>query len=480
MALELGVFLLLATGRLTARRLLGAGFLLLAMVGVKATTVFLVPILSLVLLLQPRAALGPRRIQALLLFWTPGTAALALALGALVLGKGASPAVGKNLALVQSFLGTNRLFTVLAFPFETEFGPVFNMWAMALCLVGAAWLGRGRVPAEPCVHRVAVGAAVWAALYSVAMVSLAYFPDRYRVHVLIPMAVTLAAGLTLTAPVSLESIGVTLRAGGPRGVAVALLLALPTAALWAPVLAGLGSLTGVDPTRLRLKLLCLGVTVVLATWLVRRLVAPVAAWPRALLAAPVVGVLLWLIGQRTGVLDPHFWPVAGAGLRSWWVAGPWITALLTLLLVAIGRGWRPGRWAALVPAAALAYGGLVLARVAPSYVYPHYTIKETSEALGATLAPGPDLLVAARSEGLFTATRLPYRSTLGRTWPAHKPERIVIVFRFNDPEDLLARDYTLVATYKLFLSPEYEDEHSPTLDVVHHQETVKVYVRRGG
>jgi hypothetical protein len=133
-----------------------------------------------------------------------------------------------------------------------------------------------------------------------------------------------------------------------------------------------------------------------------------------------------------------------------------------------------------VPAAALAYGGLVLARVAPSYAHPHYTMKQTSAALGATLAPGPDLLVASRSEGLFTATRLPYRSTLGRTWPAQEPERIVIVFRFDDPEDLLTRDYTLVATYTLFLSPEYEDEHSPTLDVVHHQETVKVYVRRAG
>jgi hypothetical protein len=450
------------------------------MVGVKATTVFLVPIFSLMLVLQPRAALEPRRIPALLLFWTPGLAALGLALGALFLGKGTSPVIGHNVDLVRTFLGTNRLFTVLAFPFEADFGPVFNVWAMALCLVGAAWLGRGTVAAEPAVRRVAWGGALWAALYAVVMVSLAYFPDRYRVHVLLPMAVTLAAGLTLTAPVSLESIAATLRAGGLRGLSLALLLALPTAALWAPLPAGLGSLVGVDPTRLRLKLVWLVLVVALATWLVRRWIAPRAPWLRGLLVAPVVGVLVWLVGQRAGVLDASFWPVPGAGPRSWWVTGPWLTTVLTVLLVAIGRGWRAARWAALVPAAALAYGGLVLVRVAPSYVHPHYTIKKTSEALGATLAPGPDLLVASRSEGLFTATRLPYRSTLGRTWPAQEPERIVIVFRFDDPEDLLTRDYTLVATYKLFLSPEYEDEHSPTLDVVHHQETVKVYVRRAG
>jgi hypothetical protein len=107
-------------------------------------------------------------------------------------------------------------------------------------------------------------------------------------------------------------------------------------------------------------------------------------------------------------------------------------------------------------------------------------MKETSAALGATLAPGPDLLVASRAEGLFTGNRLPYRSTLGRTWPARMPERIVMVFRFDDPEDRLRKEYTLTATYRLFVSPEYEDEHSPTLDTVNHQEFVKVYVRRAG
>ncbi len=41
------------------------------------------------------------------------------------------------------------------------------------------------------------------------------------------------------------------------------------------------------------------------------------------------------------------------------------------------------------------------------------------------------------------------------------------------------REYELVATYRLFVSPEYEDVQSHTLDTVNHQESVKVYVRRG-
>ena len=480
MLLELAVFLLLVTGSPTPPRALGAGLVLLAMIGTKATTVFLVPVFSAIVLLQPLPE-GPRRRGAsLLLFWTGSLAAAGLGLGALALAGRALPSLETNLGILRSFLGLNRPFRIVAFPFEADFGPIFNVWALGLCLVAVAWLARRDLPVAPALRRVFLTACAWAALYTLLMVSLEYFPDRYRVHVLIPMAVALAAGISIAARVPLGAIGATLRARGPRGLATLALLSLPTAALWAPVPAGLGSLVGVDATRLRLKLLCLAVAVALTAWVVRRIAPSREAVLRALVVYPIAGVLVWVLGQRTGLLDPSFWPVPGAGPRSWWVTGPWLAALATAALAGLGRAWRPAGWAALVPAAALCYGGLVVARVVPSYLHPHYTLRDTSRALGATLAAGPDLLVASRTEGLFTETALPYRSTLGRTWPARMPERIVIAFRFDDPDDLLRRDYTLVATYRLFVSPEYEDEHSPTLDTVNHQELVKVYVRRSG
>jgi hypothetical protein len=480
MLLQLAVFLLVATGPPTSARLLGAGLLLLAMIGTKATTVFLLPIFSAIVLLAPPPEGARRRWSSLLLFLAGPLVSLVLGGGALALAGRARPSLVANLGIIRSFLGLNGPYTVLAFPFETDFGPVFNMWALGLCLVAVAWLARRDAPVEPALRRAFIAASVWIALYTVLMVSLAYFPDRYRVHVLVPMAIALATGITVASRVSRESIAAVLRARGLRGLASGVLLGLPTAALWAPIPAGLGSLIGVDATRLRLKLLCLAVALAATTWLVRRVAPSRPTLLRALVGYPIVGVLAWLVGQRTGLLDPSFWPAPGAGPRSWWVTGPWAAALLTAALAGAGRAWRPERWAALVPAAALCYGGLVVARVAPSYLHPHYTLKETSAALGATLAGGPDVLTVSRGEGLFTGNRLPYRSTLGRTWPAREPERIVIVFRFDDPEDRLGRDYTLTATYRLFVSPEYEDEHSATLDTVNHQEFVKVYVRRAG
>lgn len=480
MLLQLLVFLLVATGRPTTGRLLGAGLVLVAMMGTKATTVFLVPIFSVLVLLQPLREGERRRWSRLLPFWSGSLAAAALLLFAVVLAGHAPASLAANVGILRSFLGPNTPYTVLAVPFESDFGPVYNIWVLGLCLVLVAWLARRDLPVEPALRRVFVTACTWVALYSILMVSLEYFPDRYRVHVLIPMALALASGLTVASRVPLEAISTTLGMRGPRSRAALVLLSLPTAAFLAPLPAGFGSLVGVDPTRLRLKVISLAIVLAATTWLVRRLAPSRPTLVRALVVYPIVGVLVWLVGQRTGVLDPSFWPAPGAGPRSWWVTGPWIAALLAAAAVGAGRGWRPERWAVLVPAAALCYGGLVVARVAPSYLHPHYTMKETSAALGATLASGPDLLVASRAEGLFTGNRLPYRSTLGRTWPDRKPERIVVVFRFDDPDDLLRRDYTLTATYRLFLSPEYEDEHSPTLDTVNHQETVKVYVRRAG
>jgi hypothetical protein len=42
----------------------------------------------------------------------------------------------------DEFLGLNHPYAVLAFPFDTDFGPVYNMWALGLCLVAVAWLAR--------------------------------------------------------------------------------------------------------------------------------------------------------------------------------------------------------------------------------------------------------------------------------------------------------------------------------------------------
>jgi len=361
----------------------------------------------------------------------------------------ARPTVGTNLEILRGFIGLNTPYAIVAFPFESEFGPVFSMWALALGLVTVAWLARRGEPVDPRVRRVFVSAGAWAITYTALMIASQYFPDRYRVHVLLPMAVALAAGLTAASAVSLQNVAEMVGGSGSRSALALGLLSLPTAVVWAPVLAGLAALAGRDPTALRLKLLCLALTLALIAWTIRAAGGSRPILVRFLVVHPIMSALVWLAGLRAALLDVGFWPLLHPGGLSWWVIGPCLSAAAATLLVWSGRAWSPARWASLVPAAALCYGALELARVTPSYIHPHYTMKQTSEALGASLAGPRDVIIASRSEGLFNGNALPYRSNLGRSWPTPKPERIVIAFRFDDPDGLLVREYDLVATYRL-------------------------------
>jgi hypothetical protein len=479
MLLQLAVYVLLVSGRPTRPRLFGAGLVLLAMVAMKATTLPMVAIFSVIVLVQPLDE-PVHRWRGLLTFWagflTPVLPLLALFGGGWV----SRSAILMNVDMLGAFIGLNTPYSIVAFPFDTEFGPVISSWALGLCLVGVAWLAHRGEPVEPSLRRLYLTAGVWYGLYAPLMVVSLYFPDRYRVHILIPMAVGLAAGLTLAPRVGSRKIARAVSGRGPAAALALASLSLPTAALWAPVLAGVSALAGVDPTHLRLKLLCLAVTLGITTWLVRRYALSRESLVRWLIAFPIAGVLLWLVGRRVGMLDVGFWPALQPAALSWWVVGPWVAALASHLLTRIGRGWERSRWLALVPAAALCYGGLVAARVAPSYLHPHYTMKQTSAKLGASLARSGGAIVSSRAEGLFNGNTLAYRSMLGRRWPARKPDVIVMAFRFSDPEQILQREYELIATYPLFVSPDYEDEHSLTLDTINHREFVKVYVRRGG
>jgi hypothetical protein len=479
MLLQLAVYVLLVTGRPSRARLFGAGLVLLAMVAMKATTLPMVAIFSVIVLLQPLDE-PFHRWRGLLTFWAGFLTPVLPLLAAFGGGWVSRPAIRTNVDMLGAFIGLNAPYSIVAFPFDTEFGPVFCIWALGLCLVGVAWLAYRGEPVEPSLRRLYVTAGVWYGLYAPLMVVSRYFPDRYRVHILVPMAVGLAAGLTLAPRVGSRKIARAVSGRGPAAVLALVSLSLPTAALCAPVLAGVSALAGFDPTRLRLKLVCLAVTLGIIAWLVRRYALSRASLVRWLIAFPIAGVLLWLIGRRVGVLQVGFWPVPQPAALPWWVVGPWVAALASLFLTGVGRAWERSRWLALVPAAALCYGGLVAARVAPSYLHPHYTMKHTSAALGASLAGARDVIASSFTEGLFNGNALAYRSILRHTWPPRKPDLIVIALRFDDPEQVLQREYELIATYPLFVSPDYEDEHSVTLDTINHREFVKVYVRRGG
>lgn len=482
MLLQLAVYAVLMTGYPAPGRMLAAGFLLLATVAMKATTVPMVAIFSVIILTEPRREAGPdSRWRSLAFFWAGFLTPLLLAGPIwLPLAWRHRAAIFSNIALTGRFLGLNGPYTFAAFPFETDFSHVFNVWALGVCFILVAWLTKHPDSIEPRLRRFFVTSSVWYGLYWMVMLGSHYFPDRYRVHILVPMAVSLAAGLTVLEGAGSASMrDVLTRMTRSRRALTLSLIALPTAALGAPVLAGAIGLTGVDPTRLRLKLACVTIALLATVWAAHRALRAGTSALRFFFVFPIVGTLGWLLWARLGLPAGSFWPVAGGALPSWWSFGPATTVLLAGLLTWVGRSWAARPWLALIPAAALAYAALTAARVAPSYLQPHYSIKQTSRELGLSLAgTGPaDIIASARTEGLFNGNALRYRTVLRRRWPSPKPDLIVIGFRFDDREGLLGREYDLIATYRLFVSPQYEDPNSVTLDTIRHEEVVKVYRR---
>ena len=478
MLLELLVYVVLVAGRPSWIRLFGAGLLLLATVAMKATTLPMAAIFSVIVLYLPLEQPGERRWRRLVIFWAGFLAPILLTVPIWIsFAWRYVSAIQVNIRFVEQFLGVSNPYWFPAFAFESDFAPAFNAWAVGACFVMIGWLAIEKETVDPRLRRYFVTSAIWYVMFGVIMVGTHYFPHRYQVHILIPMAVSIATGVSIVQGAAFTGLrdALSLMTGSRRALVVGL-LSLPTAAFWAPGVAGVIAFVGVDAARLRIKLACFAVALLATAWVARRR-ALGGESVRFFFVFPIVGLLGWLVSLRAGFTGSSFWPVAGGGHAGWWSVGLPVAALLAGLLARIGRGWDTQRWVALIPAAALCYAVLSVVRIAPSYVHPHYSIKHTSEQLGLSLAGSTASIASSRTEGLFNGNTLPYLGVSFRRWPRQDPDVIVIGFRFGDPEKLLEREYSLIATYRLFVSPEYEDERSVTLDTARHEEVVKVYRR---
>jgi hypothetical protein len=479
MFLQLVVYSVLVTGRPSRNRLFAAGLLLLATVATKATTLPMVAIFSAIVLLQPLEEQDrERRWRSLLIFWAGFLAPILLTAPIwLPFARRHASGLLVNAGMIGNFLGLSEPYTIAAFPFESDFAPAFNAWALGACLSMIGWLASQKETFEPSLRRYFVTSAIWYGTYAPLMSSSYYFPDRYKVHILIPVAVGIATGISVLQGAAALKLGDAIARMTRRQQLLTVgLLSLPTAALWAPTLAAVIGFASVDSARLRVKLVCVATSLLGAAWVVRRRVLAGKSI-HFFFVFPIVGLLGWLLSVRAGFGANSFWPVAGGDHLGWWSTGVWIAAVVSGLLVRAGRRWETKRWISLIPVAAVCYAALSIVRVLPSYMHPHYSIRDTSQQLGLSLAGATEVIASSRTEGLFNGNALPYRTVLGRMWPEHKPEVIVIAFEFDDPERLLEREYTLVATYRLFVSPEYENGYSVTLDTIRHEELVKVYRR---
>jgi hypothetical protein len=448
MLVELWAYALVASGRPTRIRLVAAGLVTAGAVAVKATSLPLIVILSAIVLFQPTEDdASPGRPRGLAFLWAGFLAPLLLpVLLAVLVAPRLLGAVAGNLGVLGHFLLPARPFAIVNFFVDGAFAPTLNIWAVGAILSMALFL-LTRGEGEPAVRRHFIASSIWYGLYTPLMLSLDYFPDRYKAHVLVPLAINLAAGWTLVPAATAPA------ARGRRGL-LAVLLALPMAALAAPTLAGLALGAGADPSRLRLRLACVALALVPAIWLVHRTLRA-AGPPRFAWIFPALGILGWVLCLRLGIDGGSFWPRATGAPVAWWSLGVPAAAVAACLVTLAGRRWTGERWRAMAAVAVLAYAVLAVSRIAPSYVTPHYSIRDASREIGRTLAGLSGPIATSKAEGLFNDNRLPYRSVLDAAWPADGSEAVVVGFAFTGDEAHPPAGYRSVATYRLAVSPEF-------------------------
>lgn len=454
MALSLGGFLLILGDDPGRGRLIVAGTLTAAAVGMKATALPVVPILAAVVLARRPAPAERLTRRAALAAFAAGLLASALVAGAALVATGGTAPLAAALRVVRGFVGLTDLYAFLAFPFDDTLAPVLGIWALAawVGLLGALAAVEERADAPARRHLAA--ALLWAGLFAPMMLLLDYFPSRYKLHILAPLAVVTAVGLTRFQDGGLAGLESGLaRLRGARRFGAALLVALPTAVVAAAALLSLGAAAGLDAGRVRARyagvLLLLAAVVGLILLRLHR-----GRGIGFLVWFPLCWAGGWLLAERLSLVSPSFWPGAeGGGNALRWLL------LLLAAAAAIGAA-RAGRWgrpaaAGALVAAAVLYAGLGLVRLAPAYLEPHYTMREASRDLGVLLAGAPARIGAIGGEALFSENRLRYRSLMGGRWPASPPDVLLLAGMMEDPQGRLGREYRLIRQYAIYVAPEF-------------------------
>jgi hypothetical protein len=352
---------------------------------------------------------------------------------------------------IRSFLEPANLYSVAIGPFDSTLALLFNVWGMAACLAFLGWVAGPRNATSSRVRAWYLASLVWFGAYALVMMSLAYFPDRYRLHLLVPLALNIAAGITLFQQAGLTAVTEGLRRlPVTRRLGVLTVFGLPTAAFWAPLLASGYAVIGGNATHLRVWLVAVVVGLISTVAVLdRRLRHGGSLLP--FLVFPITATVAWLVFDRLGLSGFPFWPAPGHGAWTWALGGMWGALVAAWALTAVLGRQRPSWRLPAISAAAALYAVLSLVRILPSYLAPQYTMKQASGSLGRDLAGFRGVIVTERAESLFNANTLRYRNTLQPgLWPD-----VFVVASFLPPDPTLDREYRLVARYDLFISPRY-------------------------
>jgi hypothetical protein len=419
-ALFLGfaAFILLVQGS-SRYATVSAGFFVSAGLAMKATLAPILPLLGIIALFRNDRLRGPMR--TLVYFSTPVVACGVVgAFAAIALAPGSAAnlngALAKNVTTIAKFVELNTVYNTISFFFYSTLAPTINVWLLGVWVGALVWLAAPEA-FTPAVRRWLCAALVWAIGFAVPALTLHYFPDRYKVQILLPLALLVTFSANGLQTIGLRDLSQRLGSlsGGPR-LLFAALMGLPWAVLIAPMLVGLVAYVGldIDVNRVLVKLLCMA-----TLWLILALLLHRASsvWIMPLLVVAVVAAIVWLGGHR--LFGWPFWPTTADPFLPW-----------SAVALAIGAAlWWPLKGSAmkrvdfLIVATAIVYACVSAIPYGAALVHPEFTLREVSEQLGKTLGDGP--VASYRADGLFLDNDVRYESHYRLSWRDSLPPFVV-------------------------------------------------------
>ena len=419
--LELLAFAVLVSHPFDRRRALLSGVATAAALGMKATTapVVLLLLATAVSIHEPG---GPTRLRHRLSAYLAGLLGPAVAVLAIVLvgTRILNLEPGPVLESLSEFVRLSDPYTVIRRLSYTEAAPTLYALLLPFWALGGLVVVAGiRVP--PSVRPLYIGSAVWAIGWIVTAAGMAYFPQRYLAHVVVPLALNLGAGITILQSGDGDDVGARL-AHSVRSLRRGRLwlakfwFAIPVAAVTAPV--ALLPLGGAVSSSLSVRMgLVLGIGCITGLLWPRDLGGRVSL---VLALGPAAFVPTWLTIQRL-----H------GGVVTFWGEGELVAATVGLVLLGafiLNASWLKKGRRRQAQSYCLSYFVLMalpwLSESLPVVLAPSFTIRDASAVIVEHVDP-TSRVATGRASSLFLNTQLRYEEGLHRTPPT---EYVVTAF----------------------------------------------------
>jgi hypothetical protein len=478
MFFQIMIYFMIVSSDRSSWRLLVAGMLSASAVAIKLTMLLFLPIFVVMIWLMPRnIAMANEKWRNLRLYGVGLTTPLAVAAivwfsfleNTFTFGD-----ILEHFSTATTFLGLSPPYDVINFLFAHTLSLTFNVWALGVWLSVLGWTAARRIKKIDFLsHRYLVTSAIWFVLYFLLMLSLEYFPSRYKIHVLLPMVIFISVGVSVLQRVGLGK-SIETFAGG-RSLSELLwigVVSFPTAALFAPLFIPALGFTGLQHERLISKLSSFSVSLVVFTSILQRLKYNQQA-VRFFLIFPFVGAMGWLL--LVSLSNHSFWPIVASPNIILWMLILLVTSIISVGLGSVASWWNARNGAALVAGCAVFYLAISLFRALPGYMSPNYSIRDTSRDLGTVLS-GHHTIASIEADGLFNENNLPYESLTVPEFNLlrERPKNVVVAFAYERVKNVLEHEYHLIKIYNLHLVPTDDGRHRVPDDI-----RVAVYRKTG-